>query len=318
MQPNSAYFFAARACAVACLAMALSASRLEAVPIESFHIYAENNVMIGVGTIVGTPGNNSLVGAGTMVVGVGDASLNGTAGIYGSLRAGDDVSMGNNTFITGSITNPGSFTTGSGVVYGSHVVAMPDLPTLPAATVFADGLTDVSVGNGGVMNLAPGSWNDITLGGAATLNLSAGDYYLKSLMAGNGLTINVDLNGGNLRLFITEDFNAGGVSAMNFTSGGDHRNVSAETHAAGLNAFRIGGGNGTQWFGSIFTPNGDIHLGSGSSGTGVVAGYLWAGGNVDLEHGLDVLAPEPSSVIMLACGLAGLFARRWRRRKSVR
>ena len=31
---------------------------------------------------------------------------------------------------------------------------MPDLPTLPPGTVFSDGVTDVSVPNGGVMNLA--------------------------------------------------------------------------------------------------------------------------------------------------------------------
>jgi hypothetical protein len=318
MQLNPVLRFAARFCALACLAMVLSASRLDAVPIQSFHIYAQNNVMIGVGSIVGVSGKSSLVGAGTMVVGVGDATLNGTAGIYGSLRAGDDVSMGNNTFITGSVTNPGTFTTGSGVVIGSHVTAMPDLPTLPAATVFSDGTIDMSVGNGGVMNLAPGLWDDITLGGAATLNLTAGDYYLKSLGAGNGLTINVNLGGGNLRIFVTEDFNAGGVTAMNFTSGGDHRNVSVETHSTSLNAFRIGGGSGTQWAGSVFTPNGGIHLGSGSSGTGVVAGYLWAGTTVDLEHGLDVLAPEPSSIATFALGLAGLFAWHWRRRKAPR
>ncbi|MEX2015580.1 MAG: hypothetical protein WD873_03015, partial [Candidatus Hydrogenedentales bacterium] len=252
MRLNRRCQFVAQICATAGLALALMASTLEAAAIGDFHIYAQNNVTIGVGTIVGTTAQNSLVGAGTMVVGVGDANLNGGAGIYGSLRAGDDVSLANNTFVTGTITNPGSFSTGSGVVFGSHIVAMPDLPTLPAASVFADGVTDVGVGNGGTMNLAPGSWNDITLGGAATLNLSAGDYYLKKVMAGNGLTINVDLNGGDLRLFITEDFNAGGVAAMNFTSGGDWHNVSAETHQTGLNAFRIGGGNGTQWFGSIF------------------------------------------------------------------
>jgi hypothetical protein len=276
---------------------------LHGAAIADFHIYAQANVTIGVGTIVGTASQPSLVGAGTMVIGVGDASLNGAAGIHGDLRAGDDVALANNTFVTGAITNPGTFSTGSGVVYGSHLVAMPDLPVLPTASVFSDGVTDMSVGNGGTLNLAPGAWNDVTLGGAATLNLSAGDYYLKSLSAGNGLTINVNLNGGDLRLFVTEDFSAGGVAAMNFTSGGDWRNVSAETHASGLNAFRIGGGNGTQWFGSIFTPNGDIHLGSGSSGTGVVEGYLWAGGDVDLEHGLAVTVPEPASAAILGLGI---------------
>jgi PEP-CTERM motif len=284
--------------------------------ISEFGIYAANNVTLGVGTIVGKPSQHVLVGAGTMVVGVGDTKLNGTAGIYGDLRAGDDVSLGNNTFVTGTITNPDQFTVGSGVTYGAHVVAMPDLPTLPAAAVFSNGVTNQTVANGATLNLAPGSWNDITLGGAATLNLTAGDYYLKSVSAGNGLTINVALGGGNIRLFITEDFSVGGTIAMNVT-GGDWHNVYAEAHKSGLNAFRIGGGNGTQWKGSVFTPFGDIHLGSGSSGTGVIQGYLWAGGNVDLEHGLDVTVPEPTSLALLSAGAVGmtLFAVKSRRRR---
>ena len=164
--------------------------------------------------------------------------LNGTAGIHGDLRAGDDVSLGNNPFVTGTITNPDAFTTGSGATFGSHVTGEPDLPTLPAATVFLDGTTSQSVGNNATMTLAPGSYLNITLGGAATLNLTAGDYFLNRLMAGNGLTINVDLTSGDVNIFVTDFFRAGGISAMNLT-GGTFQNVNVETHHVGVNAFLV-------------------------------------------------------------------------------
>lgn len=290
------------------VAILFIAGAAQAATISDFGVYAKNNVTLGVGTIVGSATQSVLVGAGTMIIGVGDAQLNGTSGIYGDLRAGDDVSLGNNTFVTGTVTNPDQFTVGSGVTYGAHVVAMPDLPTLPTATVFSNGSTNQTVGNNATLTLLPGSYQDIQLGGAATLNLSAGTYYLRSLSAGNGLTINVDLAGGELNIFLTEDFNVGGTQAMNLT-GGDWQDIYAEAHKTGINAFRIGGGNGTQWKGTVFTPNGDIHLGSGSSGTGVVEGYLWAGQNVDLEHGLDVV-PEPASMVLLALGGLTVLKRR--------
>jgi hypothetical protein len=298
--------------ALASLVLALFASPLEAVPITDFHIYAARNVIIGGSSVVGTPSQNSNVGAGTMVVGVGDGTVAGGAGIHGNLSAGDDVTLNNNSFVTGTVTNPDAFNVGSGVTYGAHVSAMPALPTLPAATVFSDGVLDQSVGNGGTLTLIPGSYDDITLGGAATLNLSAGDYFLSSVTAGNALTINADVTGGDIHLYVTLEFNAGGTVAMNLT-GGTWRNVFAETHSTSVNAFRIGGGSGTNWHGSVFTPNGGIHFGSGSS-NGTVEGYLWAGLDVDIEHSLDVIIPEPSSYVLLAIGLVGVCL--WHRRRK--
>jgi hypothetical protein len=300
--------------ALASLALALFASPLEAVPITDFHIYAARNVIIGGTSVVGTPSQSSNVGAGTMVVGVGDGTVAGGAGIYGNLSAGDDVTLNNNSFVTGTVTNPDVFTVGSGVTYGAHVTAMPALPALPAATVFSDGILDVSTGNGGTITLLPGSYDDIVLGGAATLNLSAGDYFLHSVTAGNGLTINANFTGGDIHLYVTLDFNAGGTVAMNMTNG-TWRNMFAETHDTTVNAFRIGGGSGTNWHGSVFTPNGGIHFGSGSS-NGTVEGYLWAGLDVDIEHSLDVIIPEPSSFALAGIGLVAiaLIGRRWRKR----
>lgn len=286
----------------------------QAASLSAFSIYAQNNVQVGVGTVIGTPTQLALVGAGTGTIGVGDASLNGTAGIYGDLRAGDDVSLGNNTFVTGTITNPDAYTTGSGVVVGAHVVAMPDLPTLPGATSFTVAGVNQAVGNGQTMNLAAGYHQNVTLGGAATLNLTAGDYYINSLTAGNGLTINVALGGGDIRLFIRTSFNAGGIQGMNLT-GGTWANVYAEAQGFGVtgsaldNVFRIGGGNGTNWKGTVLTTNGGIHIGSGSS-SGTVQGYLWSAQNVYLEHGLDYIPPPsvpvPAAVWLFGSALLGL------------
>jgi hypothetical protein len=301
-----------------------------AASITDFTIYAQGNVFVGGTTTVGTPSQPALVGAGVSVCvltgttsNVCDATVAGGAGIYGDLRAGDDVTLNNGSFVTGTITNAGTFTAAASSTYGAHVTAQPDMPTLPLATAFSAGpaTADQSVGNGQTMNLNPGSYDAISLGGGATLNLTAGDYYLRTLTAGNGLTINVALGGGSINLFIVSNFSAGGVAAMNLT-GGTWENVYAEAHGTGLtgsallNVFRIGGGSGTNWKGTVFTTNGDIHLGSGSS-SGTIEGYLWSARNVDLEHGLDVIPPDvvpvPAAVWLMGSALGALA---WVRRQG--
>jgi hypothetical protein len=301
---------------------------VNAASITDFSMYAQGNVFVGGTTTVGTSSQPALVGAGASVCvltgttsNTCDATVAGGAGIHGDLRAGDDVTLNNGSFVTGTITNAGTFTAAASATYGAHVTAQPDMPTLPGATSFSAGATSPPpVGNGGTLSLAPGSYLNITLGGAATLNLTAGDYYLNSLTAGNGLTINVVLGGGDINLYIVRSFSAGGIQAMNLT-GGTWENVYAEAHGTGLtgsalnNVFRIGGGSGTNWKGTVFTTNGDIHLGSGSS-SGTIEGYLWSARNIDLEHGLDVIPPDvvpvPAAVWLMgsALGLLGGVRRR--------
>jgi hypothetical protein len=285
----------------------------EAASMTDFVVYGRQSVQIGIGSTV-----TGLVGSGSTVEGDGSSLVGGAAGVYGDVRSGNNVKLNNLSFVTGTVTNPGTFSTGAGAWVGSHVTANPDLPTLPGATGFSAGGSDKTTANSGALTLAPGSYGAISLGGNSTLNLSAGDYFFNTLSAGNGLDLNLTLNGGNVRVFVVGYIHLGDVDVL--PTGGTAANIYFETDFTGGNAFQASGQ--VDWLGTVFAPNGQIHLGNGGSNS-TFQGSLW-GDSVLIEHNvvgtpppLPLPVPEPATATLLALGLASLgVGHAWRKRAA--
>lgn len=256
-------------------------------PLSEYVLFAARDfVKIGGGSLI-----TGLVGSGFIGTQASERALilNAGADLNGDARCAWNVQLNNGCFITGSVYHPAGTTISMGnpAGVGADVVADPELPALPAATPFLSGGTDYTgLGNGVTLTLIPDSYGTVSLGGAVTVNLSAGDYYFDSFTTGNGAKLQIDLQGGQIRIFVTGQARFGSVDVL-LLSGGDPDDIYLESHwvATGSQPYGFTATAGSDWIGNVFVPDAGIHFG-GSAGPTTFAGQFLAGESVNIEHGV--------------------------------
>jgi len=276
------------------LGIGVATPAIAAPVLQDYLILAGGKVTVGGGSnAIGLVGSAYTGAANQFAV-----TVAGAASIQGECRSAHNIQLNNGAVITGNAIHPSgtTITMGSGASVGANVIANPDLPSLPSPTSFTSGGTSYSgLPNGATLTLAPGSYGDVTLGGACTLNLSAGVYKFNSIHTGNGLDLKLDLQGGSIQVLVTTDAHFGSLDVF-FTSPGSSNNVYLEAQGSGTatySAFSAGGGS--DWLGTVFAPNGGIHFG-GSGCCSSFQGHFWSGSFVGLEHGLTGSGPAVAVV----------------------
>jgi len=261
---------------------ALVGGAVAATDISDYTVYGDKGVFIGVGTkvygLTGARTNDPIAGAAI--------KLNGGASIIGDARSGDDVNLQNNAHITDVLYRQtgSTLTMGSGSSVGGDIVGNPDLPVMPPATPLTcpTGGANYTGANSQSLAIGPGTYGALKYGGGFILILNgSGDYYFDSIVTGNGAKLFVTQP--DVRVFVCGAAQFGSIDV--FPTNLSPCDFSVEVQAAGVNAFKAAGGS--HWIGSVFAPNGQIHVGSGSSAGGTVLGPL-VGQSIDLEHGLIV------------------------------
>ncbi|HZZ82330.1 MAG TPA: polymer-forming cytoskeletal protein, partial [Gemmataceae bacterium] len=264
------------------------------------------------------------------VVAAGNATV--SANIAGNIEAGGNVSVNGLSTVTGNVLSNGDVTVNSTVdgnvnygvghsltvAFGAHVngstTSAPASVTpavfstvpLPAAHSFTTGSTNVTMPTFATQTLAPGSYNNLTMAGSNTLNLSAGNYYFTNItMNGSFLTLNLNTTGGPINIFVTDSTALHDVTTN--INGVGYQNVGPT--AIGQVYFETHGSLSVDFsnlVGTFYAPFGDINIKSLSSFTGnVYAGHdvvadfpTFYSGPVSPTLGV----PEPASLaIALAC-----------------
>ncbi len=293
---------------------------------------------------INSGGNVSFSGSPTVtgdISAAGSVTIGGAGTLHGNIKAGGDAIIGGvftiqtgnvsanqlltvNGTVNGNVTYGGVLAVGTfGAISGSRSRAtMPVLPiaympqTLPAADVFSSGGANVTAGGSAAAPLAPGSYGSLAFSGFSDLYLGPGNYYFSNLNF-SGLTSLHFVNlGGASKIHI---FSTGDVTGtLHFPTVNGVKFAQADP-SLGANVLLETLGNFTMssdFYGSIFAPNGSITTGSYAT----IDGSLIAGNLVTAAVGTTVnyaapletayIVPEPASLSLVAIAIPILVRRR--------
>jgi len=235
----------------------------------------------------------------------GSATLTGSAKVIGNVVRGGAMTLDPSASVSGTTTQQ------------SNSVG---LISLPAATTFVPGLNNVVATDNLALN--PGSYRDVSVTQSSRiLTLTSGDYFLKSLTLATSTTLNLQLTGTPLRVFIQQDANFG--TGLQFTVNGIGvgtnnanlpvslaQNVLFESHSD----VSIPAGFLSEFFGTIFTPFGGVDMSlQDMHGSIISAGPIV--GNVYLDSRPSALVqpvPEPSSILLALLSMVIVVSKRKR------
>lgn len=264
----------------------------------------------GVGTIIGSPENpieiraagDVYLGGSALVYGVvyagGAIEMTGTAVINGDAYAGGMISIGNNNSITGTALQFSPTYLEEPIC--PYLANLEDLD-LPDATAFTAGGADVSVPLGTALApthyiLPPGTYGTLVspdnTDGFTNLYLKAGStdhghYYFDGVSFGADTTLYLDLSGSyDIRIFVVGDVAIGdrlntlistdGTTYLPITDLAIDPQVAARVYWESHGSFDLGADS--NWFGSVYTPTGNLRVRNGS----YLIGSYYSGGGHDL------------------------------------
>ncbi len=297
---------------------------------------------VNAGGNVTTEANTGAITAGGNVTGTfnvvnGNVLANGnfTGGAFtqvlGDVGANGNVTIASGFSVyTGSVTHGGTFAGDptripGGVMQGLvsvNPVAFVAVP-LPPADSFSAGGALVLLPGFTSTSLAPGSYGQLIITGAFnTLTLTAGDYFFTSIVGGGAVNFNLDLSGGPINLFVTGNVTLGTFTT--FTINGQPFASADPSLASQVFLETLGGytqGQASDFFGTIFAPNGNIVFGGFTrlTGSAISGNQVVSSGSVTVNHVASdrftgTVIPEPSTLVLAGLGVVGLGGWTWRRR----
>ncbi len=191
----------------------------------------------------------------------------------------------------------GNLSYGSMQVYGLQGAQISGV-SLPSPPTGSSGSTNLSYGNNATATIAPGSYRDISAGNGCTLNVSAGNYFFRSMPGvGNNFRFVANTTSGDVTLVFTNG---------NMNSGNNFeiiRNGEGRVYLHLVNG-NFQTGNNADISGHVYVHNGNFQAGNNTTVSGRVyaSGNFQAGNNNVVYDGGAGSTPGPFSTVLWTSG----------------
>jgi hypothetical protein len=179
----------------------------------------------------------------------GDITIQTKNTIQGNATAGNNISLAGTATVTGIKQDHANVAT----------IALP-------AYSFSAGGPNITVSNNGTQTLAPGSYGAVSVKNKATLQLSAGNYYMNVLNCDPNaiLSINAAPQSG-VNIYVVNDFQFGNSAQVKLTAG-----TSDKVLLVSLQSQKVNVGNSAILYGTLVLPKAQVQFLNSSQIKGAV------------------------------------------------
>lgn len=269
------------------------------------------------GPVTSATGNIEISGSSTVngnVTAAGDVSQTFSFGTFnGNVLAGGNVEIDGT--VNGNVTHGGALTlgvfsdvTGSTSAGGAVSPAPFVAPTLPSGSGLVATGSDINLTTFEDISLAPGNFGTLNFASANTVSLTSGTYIFEDIISTFRLNeLAFDTSAGPINIFVeNSDVTLDLIQSINGVS--LFAGVEPPLFESNNITLEVGGSLtlGSDFFGTLLVPNGNLDLESDLTGRALVGGDVILSGSV-------LTVPEPSS-LLIGIGLLGLSAVRRNRR----
>lgn len=173
-----------------------------------------------------------------------------------------------------------------------------ELPPLPVGRTLTAGANDVNLETFEDITLAPGTYGTLNFASANEVTLTSGSYVFENIVSEFSLNeLNFDTRGGSIDLYVAADDFAFD-DLVQAVDGVSLIGAGAPDPELSNNIFIEVAGNltiGSEFYGTIFAPNGDVTIETFSD----ITGRVFAGGNVTVGSVDIVTVGEISTPVVL-------------------
>lgn len=184
--------------------------------------------------------------------------LGAPATVNGNVESGGNALLRNGATVNGTLTAAGevSFSDPGNYSAPNLLEHTPvETQNIPERSV-SYGTADVSLSNGQMLTLVPGSYNEVHAFSGSTLTLTSGVYDLRRFfMESSSVHLALDISGGPIQVNVEEELRFGDEQVMELVGGADPSLVQFYSNSSG----QIKIGTDTQFFGLVTAPHAEIY-----------------------------------------------------------